>query len=97
MNVFFDWQTDMVRAELYVLGRLEPNILKAAQEALAGAREDMGFLRLDAKAFANVKKTISTRTFAYGDVSVLYDTIAKVNHRITIGPGAGIYPPRTAA
>jgi mannose-1-phosphate guanylyltransferase/mannose-6-phosphate isomerase len=41
------------RAFLEELARLEPNILKAAREALAGAKEDLGFLRLDAKAFAS--------------------------------------------
>ena len=40
------------RAFLDELALLEPKILEAAREALAGAKEDLGFLRLDAKAFA---------------------------------------------
>jgi mannose-1-phosphate guanylyltransferase/mannose-6-phosphate isomerase len=34
------------------LARLEPNLLEAARESLAGAHEDLGFLRLDGSAFA---------------------------------------------
>jgi mannose-1-phosphate guanylyltransferase/mannose-6-phosphate isomerase len=40
------------RAFLAELERLEPAILDAARQALAGGSEDLGFLRLDAKAFA---------------------------------------------
>jgi mannose-1-phosphate guanylyltransferase/mannose-6-phosphate isomerase len=40
------------RAFLDELGRLQPAILAAARRALAGASEDLGFLRLDAQAFA---------------------------------------------
>jgi mannose-1-phosphate guanylyltransferase / mannose-6-phosphate isomerase len=40
------------RTFLDELARLEPSILSAAQQALANAHEDLGFLRLDAKAFA---------------------------------------------
>ena len=39
------------RAFIEELARLEPDILKAARGALAGATEDLGFLRLDAPAF----------------------------------------------
>ena len=41
------------RAFLEELARLEPEVLKAAREALRGAKEDLGFLRLDGKAFAD--------------------------------------------
>jgi len=41
------------RAFLDELARLEPDMLKAARDALAGAKEDLGFLRLDAQAFAD--------------------------------------------
>jgi mannose-1-phosphate guanylyltransferase/mannose-6-phosphate isomerase len=41
-----------VRAFLEELGRLEPKILEAAREALANSRQDLGFVRLDATAFA---------------------------------------------
>lgn len=34
------------------LGRLEPEILRAAEAALKGSRVDLGFVRLDAEAFA---------------------------------------------
>jgi mannose-1-phosphate guanylyltransferase/mannose-6-phosphate isomerase len=40
------------RAFLEELARLEPAILDAAKEALADARDDLGFLRLGAEAFA---------------------------------------------
>jgi mannose-1-phosphate guanylyltransferase / mannose-6-phosphate isomerase len=40
------------RAFLAELARLQPAILEAAKGALAGAKEDLGFLRLDAPAFA---------------------------------------------
>ena len=40
------------RAFLDELARLEPAILDAAQQALADASEDLGFLRLEAEAFA---------------------------------------------
>jgi mannose-1-phosphate guanylyltransferase/mannose-6-phosphate isomerase len=45
------------RAFLEELARLEPAILEAARQALAEAREDLGFLRLDAKAFAQAPAT----------------------------------------
>ena len=41
-----------VRAFLEELKRLEPAVLDAAKQALAGATEDLGFLRLDKDAFA---------------------------------------------
>ena len=40
------------RTFLEELARLEPDVLKAAREALAAAKEDLGFLRLDTDAFA---------------------------------------------
>jgi len=40
------------RAFLEELARLEPDLLKAARDALGNAKEDLGFLRLDADAFA---------------------------------------------
>jgi mannose-1-phosphate guanylyltransferase / mannose-6-phosphate isomerase len=40
------------RTFLDELARLQPAILAAAREALAGAKQDLGFLRLDAQAFA---------------------------------------------
>ena len=40
-----------VRPFLSELERFEPAILAAAERALAGARDDLGFLRLDAQAF----------------------------------------------
>jgi mannose-1-phosphate guanylyltransferase/mannose-6-phosphate isomerase len=40
------------RAFLAELGRLEPSILAAAEKAVEGAREDLGFLRLEREAFA---------------------------------------------
>lgn len=45
----------------------------------------------NARGFVNVKKTLSPRTFAYVDGSVLYDDIAEVDYRATVGPGLGAY------
>lgn len=45
----------------------------------------------NAKAFVNVKKTITARTFGSVDATVLYDDIAKVDYRATLGPGLGAY------
>jgi len=43
------------------------------------------------KAFLNIRKTLSEKTFALFDTSVLYDDIAEVDYRITAGPGLGYY------
>ena len=45
----------------------------------------------NAKAYVNVKKTLSPRTFASLDGSVFYDDIALIDYRATLGPGAGAY------
>lgn len=45
----------------------------------------------NAKIFANVKKTLSPRTFAALDASALYDDIALVDYRAMLGPGLGAY------
>ena len=45
----------------------------------------------NAKAYVNVKKTLSPRTFASLDGSVLYDDVALIDYRATVGPGLGIY------
>lgn len=45
----------------------------------------------NAKAYANVKKTLSPKTFGYLDASVLYDDVALIDYRATVGPGLGIY------
>lgn len=45
----------------------------------------------NAKAFANAKKTITPRTFASMDATALYDEIAKIDYRATVGPGLGAY------
>jgi putative salt-induced outer membrane protein YdiY len=45
----------------------------------------------NARGFANVKKTISPRTFVSLDAAVLTDDIADINYRVTVGPGLGIY------
>ena len=45
----------------------------------------------NAKAFGNVKKTLSETTFCYTDASVLYDDIALIDYRATVGPGLGKY------
>ncbi len=45
----------------------------------------------NAKLFANVKKTLTPRTFAYLDGSALYDDVADIDYRATLGPGLGLY------
>ncbi len=43
------------------------------------------------KLFANVRKTLSGLSFLYIDGTLLYDDIAYVDYRLTIGPGYGCY------
>jgi len=45
----------------------------------------------NARAFAELRKTLSDMTFAYVIASVLYDDIARVDYRVTVGPGLGMY------
>jgi len=45
----------------------------------------------NARAFANARKTLNERTFAYADGAVLHDDIADIAYRATLGPGAGVY------
>ena len=45
----------------------------------------------NAKVYANVKKTLSPRTFAALDGAALYDDIAQIDYRATLGPGLGLY------
>lgn len=43
------------------------------------------------RAFANLKKTLSPRTFASLNGDVLYDDIALIDYRATLGPGLGVF------
>lgn len=45
----------------------------------------------NAKGFGNVKKTLSPMSFAYLDGNVLYDDIALIDYRVTVGPGLGVF------
>ena len=45
----------------------------------------------NAKLFANVKKTLSPRTFLSLDGTAAYDDVADVDYRATLGPGLGAY------
>ena len=45
----------------------------------------------NARAYANAKKTITPMTFGYLDGSALYDDMAKIDYRVTAGPGLGAY------
>ncbi len=45
----------------------------------------------NARAFANARKTISPKTYASLDGSVLSDDIAEIDYRATFGPGLGFY------
>ena len=49
----------------------------------------------NAKAYANAKKTLSEKTFAYLDGSMLFDDIALIDYRATLGPGLGAYLVKT--
>lgn len=51
----------------------------------------------NAKAFGNAKKTLTEMTFAYLDASALYDDIALIDYRLTVGPGLGLYVMKRAA
>jgi len=60
--------------------------------------EDAPTINVDnGRAFANVKKTLSEMTFAYLDGSALYDRLAQIDYRATVGPGAGTYVLNTEA
>jgi putative salt-induced outer membrane protein YdiY len=50
----------------------------------------------NAKAFVNVKKTLTPMTYAYVDTTYLYDDIALIDYRITVGPGLGVFLVKTA-
>ncbi len=56
-----------------------------------GSDGEMGQTIGNAKASANVKKTLSTMTFTYLDTTVLHDDIADIEYRFTVGPGLGFY------
>lgn len=43
------------------------------------------------RAYVNVKKTLSPRTFASVDASALHDNVAAIDYRAAIGPGLGVY------
>lgn len=45
----------------------------------------------NARGFANVRKTLSERTFASVDLSALHDDVAQIAYRVIMGPGAGAY------
>lgn len=45
----------------------------------------------NAKIFANVKKTLTPRTFMSLDGTATYDDVADIDYRATLGPGWGAY------
>ena len=45
----------------------------------------------NAKLTGNAKKTLTPRTYAYLDGSVLNDDIADISYRATLGPGLGLF------
>jgi putative salt-induced outer membrane protein YdiY len=49
----------------------------------------------NAKAYFNVKKTLSPKTFALVDGSVRHDDIALIDYRAALGPGLGVYVVKT--
>jgi putative salt-induced outer membrane protein YdiY len=49
----------------------------------------------DAKLAGNVKKTYSPHTYSYLDSTLLYDDMADIDYRLTVGPGVGVYAIKT--
>ena len=47
------------------------------------------------KGYVNIKKTLSPKTYAYVDTSALYDDVAGIDYRVTLGPGLGFYALKT--
>lgn len=45
----------------------------------------------NAKVYANARKTLTERAFAYLDAGLFHDDIAAISYRITAGPGGGMY------
>lgn len=45
----------------------------------------------NAKAYANVKKTLSPKTYSYADGKMIYDEIADIDYRAIAGLGLGAY------
>ncbi|MBN2302393.1 MAG: DUF481 domain-containing protein [Lentisphaerae bacterium] len=43
------------------------------------------------RAFVNVQKTLSPMTFISVNGEVLYDSVAQIDYRATLGPGLGVY------
>ena len=43
------------------------------------------------KGFANVKKTLSEKTFAFFDLTLNHDEIADLKYRLAAGPGVGLF------
>ncbi|HXF53779.1 MAG TPA: mannose-1-phosphate guanylyltransferase/mannose-6-phosphate isomerase [Hyphomicrobiaceae bacterium] len=67
-----------VRTFLEELSRLEPVLLEAVRASLAGAREDLGFLRLEAEAFARAP-----------DISVDYAVMEKTSAAVVMPVDVG--------
>ena len=45
----------------------------------------------NAKGYGTVRRTLNERLYASLDATALYDDIAEVDYRITVGPGIGVY------
>jgi putative salt-induced outer membrane protein YdiY len=45
----------------------------------------------NARAFSNARRNLSERTFVSVDVTAMYDEVAEVDYRATLGPGLGAY------
>ena len=70
----------------------ESTVRGTGPSADGSAQEDVKTTTVEnAKAYANVKKTLSERTYASLDGSVLYDSIALLDYRAMLGPGLGVY------
>lgn len=81
-----------------VIAGIEGNYGESTVESTATAadgavtvREENETTIENAKAYANAKKTLSPMTFASLDGSLLYDDVALIDYRATLGPGLGFY------
>lgn len=87
-------------ASLLVEGEKEPlGSLRAGAEINYGESKVAETNRTDTdngKVFINAKKTITKKTFAYGDASAMRDDMAELDYRIIAGPGLGFYAVKNA-
>lgn len=101
-GVFTDGNSETFKgnASLLVEGEKAPlGSVRAGAEVNYGESKVDGDKRTDTdngKVFVNAKKTLSPMTFAYGDAAALRDDLAKLDYRVVLGPGVGLYAIKNA-